>query len=78
MTNQGKLWKAYLDFFKELTFAYWDPWTKKIFLSQYLFIEILCAKMSRVNKAEAESQMYGTPLIYNIDFKKGSQQFSIK
>ncbi len=43
--------KTYLDFFKELTLAYRDPWLKNIFLSQYLFIAILCAKMSRVNKA---------------------------
>ncbi len=31
--------------------AYRDPWRKNIFLSQYLFIAILCVKMSRVNKA---------------------------
>jgi len=43
--------KTYLDFFKELTLAYRDPWPKNVFLSQYLFIAILCAKMSRVNKA---------------------------
>jgi len=38
-------------FFKELTLAYRDPWLKNIFLSQYLFITILGAKMSSVNKA---------------------------
>jgi len=43
--------KTYLDFYKELTLAFRDPWPKNVFLSQYLFIAILCAKMSRVNKA---------------------------
>ncbi len=51
MTNQGKLWKNIPWFFKELTLAFRDPWPKNVFLSQYLFIAILCAKMSRVNKA---------------------------
>jgi len=30
---------------------HWNPCIKNIFLSQYLIIAILCAKMSRVNKA---------------------------
>ncbi len=29
----------------------WNMWLKIIFLSQYLFIEMLCAKLSGVNKA---------------------------
>jgi hypothetical protein len=60
--NQGKLEKKYLELFclfiyldlficKELTLAFRHPWLKNIFLSQYLFIAILCVKMSRVTKA---------------------------
>jgi len=61
--NQGKLLKTYLELFclfiyldlficQELTLAFRHPWLKNIFLSQYLFIAILCVKMSRVNKAK--------------------------
>ncbi len=60
--NQGKLFKEhtliYLLFMhlgsficQELTLANRNRWLKNIFLSQYLFIAILCVKMSRVNKA---------------------------
>jgi len=62
LTNQGTLFKnhslicvlfMYLDLFfcQELTLAFRHPWHKNIFLSQYLFIAILCDKMSSVNKA---------------------------
>jgi hypothetical protein len=35
---------------QEFTLAFRHPWLKNIFLSQYLFIEILCVEMSGVNK----------------------------
>jgi len=43
----------YLDLFicQELTLAFRHPWLKNIFLSQYLFIAILCVKMSHVNNS---------------------------
>jgi len=42
----------YLDLFicQELTLAFRHPWLRNIILLQYLFIAILCVKMSRVNK----------------------------
>jgi len=53
--NQGKLLtKHRVTWFvvrQELTLTNRNRWLKIIFLSQYLFIAILCVKMSRVNKA---------------------------
>jgi len=43
----------YITFFSELTLVgHRNLWLKNIFLLQYLFIAILCAKMSSVNKAQ--------------------------
>jgi hypothetical protein len=38
-------------------------WLKNIFLSQYLFIAILCAEMSRVNWAYTRVGLYARRLI---------------
>jgi len=62
--SQGKLFKEHtliyvlfmhlgLFICQELALANRNRWLKNIFLSQYLFIAILCVKMSRVNKALA-------------------------
>jgi len=40
-----------LIFCKELTLAFGHPWLRNFFLSQYLFIKILCAKISSVYRA---------------------------
>jgi len=52
---------------QELTLANRNPWLKNIFLSQYLFIAILCVKMSRVNKAYGAIRiMYVTLFIPSV------------
>ncbi len=56
LTNQGKLLKkiTWFVFCLCTLISFFDsrhPWLKNIFLSQYLFIAILCSKMSCVNKA---------------------------
>ncbi len=55
LANQGKLLtKHKVPWFvvrQELTLANRSQCLKNIFLSQYLFIVILCVKMYRVNKA---------------------------
>ncbi len=56
-TNQGKLLTKhkvpwFVVCWELILVSHWIPWLKNIFLLQYLYIAILCANMSRVNKAE--------------------------